>query len=199
MTLRSSATLAAALLGLGLAGCGSTHTRNAADTTGAAASGVVAGGSGAAAMPGMGGAVPNPIPTRTVAQADWKSMRITAQEMTPVPFYVDNGTGFTEVKPTKHTAFHLMVRLTDRHTGQAIPYATVWASISQHGRTVFNERQWPMLSEYTGPHYGNDITLPGPGTYKLSLLVSAPVAALHVEYAHMWLGTHTVTSTFTWK
>ncbi len=125
-------------------------------------------------------------------------MKITAQEMTPVPFYVDNGTSFKEVKPTKQTSFHLMVMLTDRHTGVAIPYATVWAEIFKQGKLVFNEPQWAMLSEYMGPHYGNNVSLPGPGTYKLTVLVSAPEAAMHVEYANMWSGRHEVTSTFTW-
>ena len=119
--------------------------------------------------------------------------------MTPVPFYVYNGSSFTEVKPTAKTSFHLMVMLSDRHTGVALPYATVWAVISRNGKTVYNERQWDMLSEYMGPHYGNDVDLPGPGTYELKLLISAPVAALHLEYAKMWIGTHSMTSTFTWR
>jgi hypothetical protein len=181
-----------------------------ASSSGSSASGVV-GSSGAGTSSGMGtmsasaekamnaGAVTAPIPTRTIATAYWKNMKIVAQERTAVPFYVFNGTSYTELKPTKQTSFHLMVMLNDRSTGVALPYATVWASLSKNGKTVFNERQWPMLSEYMGPHYGNNVTLPGPGTYKLKLLVSAPVAALHVEYAHMWVGTHTVTSTFTWK
>jgi uncharacterized protein involved in high-affinity Fe2+ transport len=71
--------------------------------------------------------------------------------------------------------------------------------VKQNGKTVYNEPQWAMLSEYMGPHYGNDVTLPGPGTYQLTVQVSAPAAAMHVEYADMWRGTHDVTSTFTWK
>jgi len=139
------------------------------------------------------------VPIKTIDTAYWKDMRIQAQEMTPVPFYVYNGVKFVEMKPTKQTSFHLMVMLNDRHSGYAIPYATVWVEIFKHGKMVFNERQWPMVSEYMGSHYGNDVALPGPGTYQLKLLVSAPVAALHQEYDKMWVGTHTVASTFTWK
>ena len=40
-----------------------------------------------------------------------------------------------------------------------------------------------MISRYMGPHYGNDVHVPGAGTYQLSLLVSPPVSARHVEYA----------------
>jgi uncharacterized protein involved in high-affinity Fe2+ transport len=143
--------------------------------------------------------VATPVPIKTIGRGTWKDMDITAQEMTPVPFYIDEGTSYREIKPTPKSSFHLMVMLTDKHTGVAIPYATVWVVIKQHGKTVFNERQWPMLSEFMGPHYGNDVALPGPGMYHLSVQVSAPEAALHVEYGGMWSGTHTVDSTFTWR
>lgn len=143
--------------------------------------------------------VRTPVPIKTIGSGLWKDMKIVADETTPVPFYVDNGTSFSEVKPTRKSSFHLMVMLSDRHTGVAIPYAKVWAEIFRNHKLVFNEPQWPMLSEYMGPHYGNDVALPGPGTYTLTLLVSAPEAAMHVEYAHMWSGTHEFTSTFTWK
>ena len=53
-----------------------------------------------------------------------------------------------------------------------------------------------MISRYMGPHYGNDVTLPDNGTYRLSLLVSPPVAARHMEYANVWLKPHRVNFTF---
>ncbi len=219
--------LAAAALTLALAGCASAD-KNAADTSSSMSGMSMSGssssagsassnsgssvgsavGSSGSAMGSMSSmktttvienGVPTPVPIKTIGTADWKDMEIQAQEMTPVPFYIDNGTSSREVKPAKNTSFHLMVMLTDRHTGVALPYANVWAVITKHGKTVFNERQWPMLSEYMGPHYGNNVALPGPGTYKLTLLVSAPAAAMHIEYANMWSGTHKVTTTFTWK
>ena len=54
-----------------------------------------------------------------------------------------------------------MVMLNDAETGVAIPYSSVWATISKAGKVVYDERQWPMISRYMGPHYGNDVTLPG--------------------------------------
>jgi hypothetical protein len=207
---------AAAALMLALAGCASADktAQNVADTsTSSSMAGMSMSGSSAGSAVGSTGSstnmntatvlnaqgVPTPVPTKTLGSGQWKDMDITAQEMTPVPFYVDEGTSFKEVKPTKSTSFHLMVMLTDKHTGQPIPYATVWAVIKKDGKTVFNEPQWAMLSEFMGPHYGNDVSLPGPGTYQLQVQVSAPKAAMHVEYANMWSGTHTVTSTFRWK
>ena len=202
--------LAAVLGGLALAGCASADKHQTASASAANAGAVVSGqgssaaGSGSSAggmnMGGSGGGqAPTPVPIRPILSARWKVMAIDAREMTPVPFYIDNGTSEREVKVPAHASFHLMVTLTDSRTHMPIPYANVWATVKRDGRTIFNERQWPMLSEYMGPHYGNNIALPGPGRYTLSLLVSAPAAALHTEYANMWNGTHTVSSTFTWK
>jgi uncharacterized protein involved in high-affinity Fe2+ transport len=79
-----------------------------------------------------------------------------------------------------------------------LPYSSVWATIKKGGKIVYDERQWPMLSRYMGPHYGGDVTLPGKGTYDLSLLVSPPVAARHMEYDKVWLKPHRVSMTFHW-
>src|ERR1700733_14021643 len=106
-------------------------------------------------------------------------MRITAQARTALPFVVFNGTSEQEIKPGRNSSFHLMVMLSDAQTGVAIPYAAVWATITKASRVVYNERQWAMISRYMGPHYGNDVTLPGNGTYRLELLISPPVAARH--------------------
>ncbi|MFZ0384337.1 MAG: iron transporter [Solirubrobacteraceae bacterium] len=139
------------------------------------------------------------IPTQTLGTADWQGMKIQARAMTAVPFVIYDGTHEQMVKPPKHVSFHLMVDLNDARTGVAIPYAGVWATITRQGRTVYDERQWPMISEYMGPHYGNNVALPGPGTYRLSLLISPPVSARHVEYRNVWLKPDRVTMSFRWQ
>ncbi|HXB65936.1 MAG TPA: iron transporter [Solirubrobacteraceae bacterium] len=140
----------------------------------------------------------HPLPTQILGTATWQGMKITAMATTPVPFVVYNGTSSQLVKPGK-ASLHLMVMLNDASTDVPIPYATVWATITKNGKVIFDERQWPMISRYMGPHYGNDVTLPGPGTYTLSLLVSPPVSARHIEYEKVWLTPHRVTFTFPWK
>jgi uncharacterized protein involved in high-affinity Fe2+ transport len=139
------------------------------------------------------------IPTQTLATARWQGMKVSARAMTAVPFVIFNGTHEQMVKPPKDTSFHLMVMLNDAHTNVAIPYAGVWATIRKAGRIVYDERQWPMLSEYIGPHYGNNVSLPGAGHYQLSLLISPPVSARHVEYKNVWLHPHRVNVSFDWK
>ena len=139
------------------------------------------------------------VATQTLATASWQDMAISARAMTAVPFMIFNGTHERTVKPPKDVSFHMMIMLSDARTKVPIPYASVWATIRKKGKIVYDERQWPMLSEYMGPHYGNDVSLPGAGSYQLSLLISPPVSARHMEYDHVWLKPHRVTMSFSWK
>ena len=138
------------------------------------------------------------VPTQMLGSATWQGMKISAEAMTPLPFVIYNGTSEQLVKAGPKASFHLMVMLSDAQTGVAIPYATVWATIRQKGKIYYDARQWPMISRYMGPHYGNDVSVPGAGTYQLSLLVSPPVSARHVEYQNVWLRPHRVNLTFHW-
>lgn len=140
-----------------------------------------------------------PVPTQILASAKWQGMAITAEAMTAVPFVVFNGTREQEVKPGPKTSFHLMVMLNDAETHVPIPYASVWATITKGTKLIYNERMWPMISRYMGPHYGDNVSLPGAGNYKLSLLVSPPVSARHVEYQNIWLKPHRADFSFHWR
>jgi uncharacterized protein involved in high-affinity Fe2+ transport len=186
----------------GSSGGGSPTTRAAGSRTSA-----MAGMTGMKGMQGMadmepgakGGHGIKAVPTQTLGTGRWQGMKIQARAMTAVPFVVFNGTRERMVKPSPHTSFHLMIDLNDARTGVPIPYATVWASIRHDGKLIYDERQWPMISEYMGPHYGNNVVLPGAGQYQLSLLVSPPVSARHVEYRNVWLKPHRATMSFNWK
>lgn len=197
---------------MALAGCASADKTNSATTSAAASSGSSQGRSTASSgMAGMNmgtgtstsassvsaGGI-KPVPIQILGSALWQGMKITAEVTTPVPFVVYNGTSEQMVKPTPKTSFHLMIMLSDAQTNVAIPYASVWATITHNGKIDFDERQWPMISRYMGPHYGNDVSLPGAGEYKLSLLVSPPVSARHVEYENVWLHPHRVNFAFHW-
>jgi uncharacterized protein involved in high-affinity Fe2+ transport len=140
-----------------------------------------------------------PVPTQMLGSITWQGMKVTAQAMTAVPFVIYDGTSAQLVKPTSKTSFHLMIMLNDAQTNVAIPYAGVWATITKDGKVDFDERQWPMISRYMGAHYGNDVSLPGPGEYRLSLLLSPPVSARHIEYQNVWLHPQRVNFTFHWS
>jgi Fe2+ transport protein len=207
-----------ALIAVLAAGCASaSSTTPAAARPGAAGTATATAGSSAdtGGMSGMNmGATPdatpsaaasaasaggvNPVPTQVLGTAVWQGMKITADAMTAVPFLIYNGTSMQEVKPPKNVSFHLMVLLNDAQTNVVIPYASVWGTIKEGAKTPFDESLWPMISRYMGPHYGNDVVLPGAGTYQLTLLISPPVSARHVEYQDVWLTSHKVTFTFRW-
>jgi len=206
-----------ALIAVLAAGCGSAGAASTAATPGMASA--TSGGSGS--MSGMSGmdmsATPaatssaaasaeasaagdvKPVPTQVLGTAVWQGMKITADAMTPVPFDIYNGTSMQLVNPPKNVSFHLMVLLNDAQTNVVIPYASVWGTITEGSKTPFDESLWPMISRYMGPHYGNDVALPGAGTYQLTLLISPPVSARHVEYQDVWLKPHKVTFTFRWN
>jgi hypothetical protein len=199
-----------ALIAVLAAGCAS--TASAAKPAAAGSATAIAGSSaGSGDMSGMDmGATPDPagsaasadgvypVPTQVLGTAVWQGMKITADAMTPVPFLVYNGTTMQTVNPPKNASFHLMVLLNDAQTNVVIPYASVRGTITEGSKTPFSDSLWPMISRYMGPHYGNDVALPGTGTYKLTLLVSPPVSARHLEYQDVWLKPHTVTFTFHW-
>jgi hypothetical protein len=139
------------------------------------------------------------VPMQVLGVAQWQGMKITAEAMTAVPFLIYNGTATQEVKPPRNVSFHLMVLLNDAQTGVVIPYSSVWATITGGGKTQMDESLWPMISRYMGPHYGNDVVLSGAGSYTMSLLVSPPVSARHLEYEDVWLASHKVSFDFKWN
>jgi uncharacterized protein involved in high-affinity Fe2+ transport len=178
---------------------GSGDTTSSSSATGNSASSSAGGmNMGTSATTGAPAGGIKPVPMQQLGVAEWQGMKITADAMTPVPFIVYNGTTSQEIKPAKNVSFHLMVQLNDAQTGVVIPYASVWATVTKGSAMPFDNRLWPMISRYMGPHYGDDVSLPGAGTYRLTLLVSPPVSARHLEYQNVWLKPHQVTFTFHW-
>jgi hypothetical protein len=179
-----------------MAGMGSTGATSSGAGIGTSKVWVVRG----ATLPAMqtSGAMPVAMSMVPLGGATWEGMSIEARTSAPATFELFNGTSQQLVKPTAKDSFHLMVTLSDSTTNVAIPYSSVWATVTKNGKIVFDERLWPMISRYMGPHYGNNVELPSAGVYHLTLLVSPPVAARHIEYKGLWLTPHRVHLTFRW-
>jgi uncharacterized protein involved in high-affinity Fe2+ transport len=128
-------------------------------------------------------------------------MEIQAQTRTPVRFILFNGDKEQMVYPPKHASFHLMVMLSDRRTGEPMPYSSsVWATITNStGKVVYDAQQWPMISAYMGPHYGDNVSQLASGRYKLTVLISPPNSARASEYKSVWLKPHDVRMYFRWN
>jgi hypothetical protein len=198
------AAAAALLSGCAAADKGQPAAESKSTTT--AGMNMVMGGGSTAQVPEVNGV--KPVPIQTLATSYWQGMEIQAQTTTPVPFWTVDNTNpsaqrleVSEVKPPSDASFHLMIMLTDRHTKVPIPYASVWSTIlDSAGRALSTGGvQWPMISAYMGPHYGNNIVLPAAGHYTLELLISPPAVARHIEYKDVWLTKHKVTQHFTWS
>jgi hypothetical protein len=153
---------------------------------------IIVGGKATASMPNM-------MPMTPLGSASWEGMLIKPVATAPLPFILFTQGTQQVIKPTAKTSFHLMVALDDAATGYAIPYASIWATITKKGKVVYDEALWPMISRYMGPHYGDNVSLPGAGTYKLTLLISPPEAARHIEYQGLWLARHDVSFLFHWE
>jgi len=200
----SSSTMTTSSGAMSSSDMGGMHMGASSGSTGSSASTAASGSMAGMDMSGgtmkvaTAAGVIKPIPIQPVGTADWEGMKIAAQLTTPVPFVVYNGTSARTVPPSG-ASLHLMVMLSDQQTGVPIPYASVWATIRKEGKVVYDQRQWPMIARYMGPHYGNDVKLPGAGTYQLSLLVSPPVSARHLEYQDVWTQPHRVEFSFPWN
>jgi hypothetical protein len=150
----------------------------------------------------MGGGQSMPsMQMRELFSTKWQGMRIAAAFMQPpVAFSVWNGTRQVVVKPKPTDNLHFMIVLSDSETGERVPYASVQATITDdRGRLVYSSRQWPMLSRSMGMHYGNDLSLPRPGSYHLKLVVGPPAVGRHPEYQNVWLAPHVVDESFDWS
>ncbi len=156
-------------------------------------------GSSAGQAPEVNGQ--KPVPIQTLANTVWQGMRIQAQTMTPIRFVTFDGVDEHMVDPPKDASFHLMIMLSDARTGEPIPYSSsVWATITNSkGQTVFDSTQWPMISAYMGPHYGDDVPHLPSGDYKLSVLVAPPQSARASQYRAVWLRPHNLTARFGWN
>jgi hypothetical protein len=69
-----------------------------------------------------------------------------------------------------------MVSIWDRDTGIVVPTGDVRAAITQGEESVTTRSMWPMLSENMGFHFGDNVALPGDGTYTVEVSVG-PMSA----------------------
>ena len=148
-----------------------------------------------AALPAMqtSGAMPMAMAMVPLGQATWQGMGIQARTSAPATFVLFNGYEPAARPPTAKDSFHLMVHalrrrdrgrdpvlvgLGDDHEGREgrLRRAAVADGLALHGAAL---RQQRRSSERR-----RSITL--------TLLVSPPVAARHMEYKGLWLKPHRV-------
>ncbi|HET7323397.1 MAG TPA: iron transporter [Halococcus sp.] len=94
----------------------------------------------------------------------------------PHRFWTVTGNRTNKVAIQDGDSIHLMVSVWDRKTGVYFMDTTPAVTISQNGETVTTVRPWTMLTQNMGFHAGDNVALPGGGTYSVTVDVP-PTAA----------------------
>ncbi|MFB6135888.1 MAG: iron transporter [Halobacteriaceae archaeon] len=92
----------------------------------------------------------------------------------PHRFWLVSGTHRNRVKIEPDDAMHVMPVVWHAETGQVLPDVSPHLGVSRDGESVRSVSPWPMLSQPMGFHFGDNVRLPGDGTYDVSVHVGAP-------------------------
>lgn len=89
-------------------------------------------------------------------------------------FWTVTGTRTELVEVEADDSVHLMASVWDTETGTVLPVESgLRVEIRQDGETVTERAPWPMLSQPMGFHFGDNVALPGDGTYTVVVDVGA--------------------------
>jgi hypothetical protein len=96
----------------------------------------------------------------------------------PHYFYLVRGRQTEQAGIQPDDSAHMMVTLWDEQTETVVPAADARMQFRQNGQTRTRVSLWPMLSQRMGLHFGDNIALPGSGTYTVEATVSPTSARL---------------------
>jgi uncharacterized protein involved in high-affinity Fe2+ transport len=114
------------------------------------------------------------VPPEIHGMATWASVNADGYDLTlfasrPHGFWTVTGTETNQVAMREAHSVHLMAAVHEPASGRYLP-AEVRVSIPYEGEST-DRTLWPMLSQRMGPHYGDNVALPGPGTYPATVQV----------------------------
>lgn len=90
----------------------------------------------------------------------------------PHRFWNITGTNLSKVVVQPSDSVHLMASAWDAETNTVLPI-DISLKVSGDDGMITTATQWPMLSPNMGFHYGDNIALPGEGTYDVTLSIGA--------------------------
>jgi hypothetical protein len=96
----------------------------------------------------------------------------------PHRFWLVTGTRTKKVEIGREDTLHLMPTIWHEKTGRRLVDASVSLSIEGDAEGLPDLRPWSMLSQPMGPHFGDNVSLPGDGTYAVTVEMRAPGAEL---------------------
>jgi uncharacterized protein involved in high-affinity Fe2+ transport len=106
---------------------------------------------------------------KMVDMTDAKPYKCALTFSFPHRFWLVTGQNKKKVELQSEDSVHLMVSLWDAETKVVPPTSDVTLEITQDGETVVEKPPWPMLSQNMGFHFGDNIALPGNGTYSVNV------------------------------
>jgi len=119
----------------------------------------------------------------------------------PHQFWLVDGEDTEAVLPTLEDSTHLMVMVWDRETGELLPVdAGATMEIRRDGDPVETVAPWPMLAQTMGFHFGDNVPLPGDGTYTVEVTMN-PIEQIRKTggFAGRFAETETATFEFEWS
>ncbi|MBV0926005.1 iron transporter [Halomicroarcula limicola] len=114
----------------------------------------------------------------------------------PHRFWNLTGTDKTEVVVQSDDSLHLMASAWDVETNTILP-VDISAEISDTDGRVASSTLWPMISPNMGFHYGDNIGLPGEGTYDITLRVGPLQTNRTKPFEGRFTEAHSATMSFT--
>ncbi|MFW6265455.1 MAG: DUF7350 domain-containing protein, partial [Halanaeroarchaeum sp.] len=87
----------------------------------------------------------------------------------PHRFWLVTGTQTERVSIEEDDSIHLMATVWDEDTGVVLPGASPDVEITVGEETITSLNPWSMLSQQMGFHFGDNVTLPGDGSYTVDV------------------------------
>ncbi|WP_418285100.1 iron transporter [Halorubrum sp. DTA46] len=121
------------------------------------------------------------VPTHREAMEHLPTQRVGEFAVTPMityphRFWLVTGQRVEEVLPESSRGVHLMFTPWDPETETVLPVdAGAQIRVSRDGEAVDQRAPWPMLSQSMGFHFGDNVPLPGDGTYTVEIELT-PIA-----------------------
>ena len=105
--------------------------------------------------------------------ADTKQYKVSLMYSFPHRFWTVTGQNTKKVAIQDDDSVHLMGTLWDKETKMVLPYTNFSVELTQDGESVTERSLWQMLTQPMAFHFGDNVSLPGDGTYSATVRIGA--------------------------
>lgn len=101
----------------------------------------------------------------------------------PHRFWLVSDTDRTKVPIRPADTLHLMLTVWETDSGQVLPGLGPTVTLRRENGGGETRPLWPMLSQRTSFHYGDNVHLPGDGTYRVTASIGPPAVHLSSTFS----------------